>query len=511
MAKILNEFKLSQFNTGLNTVDSSINMQDSDLAVADNVEFLITGGVKSVDPPSQKGGDIVVNGLPCTKILGGIVFNGLEYALCSNGTNARWLYRHLTNGWTQASSQNYDPNALVQCEVYNSKLWHINGTTTSISGNSCVLCFLDTSNTITGLTNAQCGLSTGLTSIKLHLQRIWVGGLNTLFCTIIKPTGDASDWDTTTAYTGADTAGYFIIDNNTEDFIQEIKMKYSMLIIYRRFSIWVMQGATVLQMYISKQTNVKTGVKSKRSIAQANTIDYFYGDEGVKMFTGQTVKEGTTNVDTISTDTLDRRIRDITDAFTSKTTLVGYAFRDRYYLSDGVSIYCFNAITSGWTKFYTNYGAELFLERDGVLYFGKANKYYQINADTSGSITSEIRTKNFNCSIDNFWKVFHKLVATFMTFSASTSFTFSWYINGATGASGSVTISIAPNTISWDGGVLWDSNGIRFDTEAIDFLQSKVHKMKSGYTIAFGIKATGTNRFSLDNFALLFETIKREI
>ena len=98
-----------------------------------------------------------------------------------------------------------------------------------------------------------------------------------------------------------------------------------------------------------------------------------------------------------------------------------------------------------------------------------------------------------------------------MTFSASTSFTFSWYINGATGASGSVTISIAPNTISWDGGVLWDSNGIRFDTEAIDFLQSKVHKMKSGYTIAFGIKATGTNRFSLDNFALLFETIKREI
>lgn len=580
MVKTLNEFKLNKFNTGMNLVDSSVNMINSDLVAAENVEFLVTGGVKSMNPPLQVANDIIVNNQPSITILGGCIFNDTEYLMCSNGVQARWMYKTsdsksitsiadvgdgvhvrctsnahgLKNGnkitialstvydkdyyvsnvttntfdivsaflgnysgtwitvlFKEANSQNFDPNTPIQCEVYKDKIWFINGKTTVISGKSCVLCFIDIADVVTGLSTAECGLPVGLTSIKLHLQRIWLGGLNTLFASITKPNGDALDWDTTTAYTGADTAGYFIIDNNTEDYIQVLKMKFGMLVVYRRYSIWVLQGTTVLQMYITRQTNTKVGVRSPRSVAQGSNIDYFYSDEGVKIFTGQTVKEGTTNVDTISTDTLDRKIKPLIDAFYDRDELVGCAFRDKYYLSDTrTQILVFDAITMGWTT-YTDSPAEIFLDKSGLLYFGIANKWYQINADEAGSITSYIRTKNFNCDNDVFWKVFDKFIGMFLTFDRAMSFKLAWHINGVASDSGSITVNIPSNAVAWDTGIKWDNTQFKWDSATIDFMQTKINKLKSGYTIAFSIEATGTNRFCLDNFSVIYEIIKREV
>lgn len=579
MAKILNEYKVNKLNSGLNVTDSTINMPDSDVVIADNVEYVATGGVKSINPPLQIGDNIKINGIDSIKVLGGCIFQDTEYLICSNGTVSRWVYKttggddveaceespvtgytritstghglyngdtvtivgttsyngthvissvdtdtfdiHITYStsqtgtWSnvyfkQANAQNFSSTALVNCQVYNNKIWFINGTTTTIDAKDCVLYFLDTSNNITGLSTAECGLPTGLTTIYLHLQRIWVGGLNTMFMTIMKPNGDAGDWDTTTVYTGADTAGYFIIDNNTEDYIVTLKEKFGALIVYRKKSIWLLQGASVLQMYITRKTNSTTGVFSARSIAQSDNVDYFYSNEGVKIFNGQTVKEGATNVDTISTDTLDRKIKPIIDNFSNKTIMVGYAFRDKYYLSDAVNrMVVFDEVTLGWSQIL-DFGAEIFLEKNSILYFAIRNKFYQIGADVNGSMTSTVRTKDFNCGIDVFWKIFQKLLPVFITKSSTNTFTIYWYINGESVPTGSITISIPSNTINWDSGLLWDEDNIRWDTESINFLQTKVNKLNSGYTIAIAIQATGTNRFELDNFSLLFETIKRE-
>ena len=577
MAKILNEFRINKFNSGLNTADSSLTMPDSDLVIAENVEFIPTGGVKSINPPLSKTVDVYVNSIKATKALGGCVFNGKKYVVYSNGTNARWMYLDTCKGITafadagggyvtatsishgletghvitivsteysgtytitkltvdtykfihaftvndtgtvsnglfkESSSNNLDPDALVECQVYDGKLWFLNGTTTSISAANCVIGFIDTSNTMTGLTTAQCGLPTGLNSIQLHLQRIVVAGLNYLYLSKVKPAANAFDWDVTTAYTGADTAGYFIIDNNTEDFIQELKMKFGMLIVYRRFSVWLLQGATVSQMFITKQTNSYTGVRAKRSVAQAGIVDYFLGNEGVKTFNGQTVKEGTTNVDTISTDTLDRKIKSIVDLFTSQTTCVGYAFRDKYYLSDIASkILVFDEVTGGWSQF-TSSGAELFLEQDGLLYFAKGFQFYQINADSSGSITSAIKTKDFNAGSDVFWKTFHKMIITLVSSANASTFILDWYLSGASQHSGSQSVSLISNLSTWDSGLTWDSRDVRWDTGIIDFAQKKINKLRSGMTISFGITATGTNRFNLDGLSVLFETIRREV
>ena len=150
MAKNLQQKVVDNFTTGLNIVDSPHDMQDTDLQIADNVVYRPSGEAESIDGLLQVGDDITVNSSAATKILGGIKFNGLIYLMASNGTEARIGYFSGGSTWTEASSTNFDPDALVDMIVYNSKIWFVNG----LTAGSNVLHFLDTSNTLTGLTTS---------------------------------------------------------------------------------------------------------------------------------------------------------------------------------------------------------------------------------------------------------------------------------------------------------------------------------------------------------------------
>ena len=413
MAKNLSAFKTANFSN-LNTTDSQLQVADSDIVVAENVEYTVTGGVKSINGLTTIGGNISVNSIAGTKFLGAVVFNQLFYAMVSNGTAARLVY--YTGGvWTEANSQNFDPDALVEFQVYTNKLFFINGLTT----NSNVLHTLSTANVLTGIATTS-GLETGMTSINIHLERLWISKGNKLFVSALYPTGTAYDWDASTVYSGANTAGIIQIDNVTEDTIMATKVMFGNLVVFRKLSIWLIEGQTVLQMYISRKTNAMTGVKAIRSVAKADTSAYFMSHQGIKIFTGTTVKEGVTNVDTISSDRLDRKISTLVDSLTNQTALIGHAFNDKYYLSDPTSslVLVYDEVVGGWSK-WTDIKAEVFLDFEGILYCGSVKNFYSVNTNTGSSIHSEIKTKDFNMGTDVYQKVFHSLTAVFRTLNSS--------------------------------------------------------------------------------------------
>lgn len=506
MVKNLSEFKQKAFNTGLNVVDSQLSMSDADLTIADNVDFTDTGGVKSIDGLTAIGGTIQVNSVDATKILGGCVFNGYFYLMASNGTVARLVYKPSTT-WVEANAQNFDKDALVNFATYNSKLWFVNGLTT----NSNVVHFLDTSNTLTGLTAAASGLTAG-TTLTLHLERMWIATLNKIYVSKVYPAGVATDWDTTTAYSGADTAGLIQLDNDPNDYIQTMVKMFSNLVVMRRNSINIITGQTVLQMVIDKDTNARTGVFAARSVSKADQAMYFLSDQGVKQFNGQTVKDGTTNFDTISTDRIDRKIQTYIDAIATPSAMVGYAFKDRYYLSDPANstIYVFNELSGGWTR-WTSMKAEVFLDLNGVLYCASVKNFYSVNTNASASIASTIKTKDYNLGNDFFYKVFEKLIVIFRTLTSSHSFTITWYLDGSTGLTSNLSVTVSSSSVVWDtGGYTWDANpSYQWDSTAMNFDRKTQRKLKTGRTITFRIDATGTNRFSLDSIDLIFEQIKR--
>ena len=387
----------------------------------------------------------------------------------------------------------------------------MNGTTT----NSNVLHFLSTSNTLTGLTAAASGLAATMSHIILHLERIWISDGNTLYLSKKYPQAANADWDATSAYIGADVPGVIQIDNNTEDSIQGMVVNFSQLVVLRKYSLWLIAGKILSESEMTKRTNTRTGVIAELSIAKADRTIYIYTDEGVKTFDGQTVKEGTTNIDTISTRTIDYPIENYIANFSNTANIVGYAFRDKYYMSDASSvIFVYDELANNkngaWSRWIET-GADLFLEEGSSLYCFKAEKYYKLDDSTTASLTSKIKTKDYDVKHPSFWKLFHKIIVTFSRLVASSTITLSWHLDGAADASGSETITIQKSSVAWDSGYEWGQSGIRWDQGTINFLNGMKRWLRSGVTIAFTIEATGTNRFSLSRFVLDSELLKKEV
>jgi len=496
---------INDFTGGLNTKDNSIDIANNQLMIADNILYDKVGAAKSIDGFLQIGNDIQVNGEDATTILGGVSFNSTVYILASNGTEARILY-YAGPGWTQVSAIDFDPNAKASMLVYKNNLWLVNG----LSTNSNVLHFVSESNVLTGLTTAS-GLEVGLKYMVLHNERIWISKGNTLFVTIMYPQAAEGDWDATTVYVGADTAGVIPIDNNTEDEIVGLVVNFSQLCIMRKYSLFLLTGAIITQSEMTKRTNARTGVTAPLSISKADKVIYFYSDEGIKTFTGVTVQEGTTNFDTISTSTIDENIEDELDDVSDKTAFIGYAFRDRYYLSDGIDyVFVFDEKTGGWSRLTID-GIELFIESGKDLYGLKGTKYYKLNADTAASVKSIIRTKDFDCENPFNLKEFHRLLFTFKRLALENTVMLRWYLDGSSEHSGERELSIGPNAVSWDGGYTWDQQGIRWDMGGVNFLRTLERKLKTGGTISFEVEATGTNRFSINRLELVYEVMKKEV
>ena len=503
MAKDLQQKVVENLSTGLNVIDSPHDMEDSDLQIATNVTYRPSGEVESIDGLLQVGDDITVNSSAATKILGGIMFNSLVYLMASNGTEARLVYLSGGTTWTEASSQNFDPDALCDFIVYNSKMWFVNGLTT----NSNVLHFLDTSNTLTGLTTSS-GLESGINRLVLHLERVWISKGNNIFVSIQYPTGANSDWDATRAYAGSNAPGLIQLDNDTEDSIKRMISHFGQLTVFRKYKINVVSGTSILTSTIEKSFNSK-GIIADFSVGKADTVLYFLAQEGVKQFKGITTQDQTTTFDSVSTISLDRKIRSEITSFTDQTMARGYAFEDKYYLSDGEStILVFDEITGGWSKWNVG-GAEVFIENGESLFIAKTNKYYQINADTTASVTSLIKTKDYNLGTDQLYKIFEKLLVTLKTYESSMDITLEWYIDGETTASGTKSVTILTAGARWDEGYSWDV-GNRWDTGNINFTREKQRKLNSGVTIAFGVTASGTNRFSVSSIDLLYELMRKE-
>ena len=568
MAKDLKNLLVDNFSTGLNVVDSPHDMQSSDLRIANNVTYRPTGEVESIDGLLQVGNEIYVNGSIVTKVLGGVKFNSKVYLMASNGVEARVVYldtnlnasisafsdagagqvtvtsaNHglhnndsvsisgttnyngdytITNittntyeitetfngddatgswtsiGWVEASSVNFSPDSECDFEVYNDQIWFVNGLTT----NSNVLHFLNTSNVLTGLGTAS-GLPSGIKRIVLHLERFWISKGNSVYVTRQYPTGDNADWDASRVYSGSDAPGLIQLDNNTEDEIKNMVSHFGQLTIFREFRINVVTGKAILTATIEKSLNSR-GILADFSVGRSDKAIYFLSREGVKQFYGVTTQDKTTEFDSISTIGLDRKIRSEIESFSDQSKAKGYAFKDKYYISDGENrIFVFDEITGGWSRWDIG-GVEAFIENGDNLFCAKGAKYYQINADPSAALTSRIKTKDFNLGTDQFYKIFQKLLATFKTYSGVQSITLEWYINGATSPSGTKNINLQGSGVKWDSGLKWDSGTINFLTE-------KQRKLKSGVTISFGVTATGTNRFSLSALDLIFEPIRREV
>lgn len=574
MAKNLQQFVSDNFATGLNVVDSPHDMQISDIQVARNVIYRPTGEVESIDGLLKVGNSIYVNGLISTEILGGVKFNGTIYLMASNGVEARLVYKDSTLtglitafadsggglvqvtsaahgrndgdvititgttnyngeytvssattntfeitavwvsddatgtwtslGWTEVSSIDFAIDAQCDFQVYNDTLWFVNGRTT----NSNVLHFVSTSNVLTGLTTA-CGLESGVNRITLHLDRMWISKGNSLFVSVQYPVASDSDWDASRAYSGSDTPGLIIIDDDTEDEIKYLISHFGQLVVFRDRTIHVVTGTVILTSTISKSFNSR-GTLADFSVGRSDVALYFLSREGVKQFKGIATQDKTTEFDAISSIGIDRKIRSKTTVFTEPARARGYAFQDKYYLSDGeTKIYVFDEITGGWSEWDIG-GAEVFIEDGDNLFCARADAYYQINADSTADVSSEVRTKDFNLGTDQFYKLHEKVLVTLKTFPTSQDITLSWYLDGSEVASGTKSVTIEGAGLTWDSDIQWDS-GLRWDSGSVSFLTDKQRKLGSSKTISFGMSADGSNRFSLSSIDLLFEILRREV
>lgn len=499
---------LDNFIGGLNTIDSTLSMPENKLRIAKNVLYETTGEVRSIFGFKQLGNDITVNSLPATKILGGVKFNNTFYLMASNGVVARLVYYNVAGGniWSEIdllAPTNFDKDAETHFSVYQNKLWFVNGKTTG--GN--ILHFLDTSHAITGLSTTT-GLEAGINRICLHLERIWISKGNKIFISKQYPVGDANDWDAGSVYSGSNTAGVIQLDDNTEDEILQMVTQFGQLVVFRKESIHVVSGHTILNSTIQKAFNAR-GVFAHRSISRADANIYFMSNEGVKVFSGVTVMEAKTEVDNISTVTIDRDIRPTIDALSNRADLCGFAFRDRYYLGSASNIFVYDEIAKGWSLINFT-GADMFLEKDNKIYAIKENKVLELDVDETSDIDSEIRTKDFTFNYDIVQKVFEKIIVYFRKRPASSQVEVAWYINGGTGASGLVTETITSSSVKWDGLYKWDG-AVKWSSVTINFQKILKRKLKSGLTISFGVKASGANRFFLNSINVIFDLIKREV
>ena len=509
MAKELQQVEINAFHTGLNTEDSRHDMQDSDLRVADNVIYRPTGEAESIDGLLQVGNDIVVNNVPATKILGGCMFNGSVYLLASNGLLARMMkLNNTTNMFEQVNTTDFDPNMKMSCVIYNDQMWIVNGDTGSaFNGNTISMYFVSQNDDITELNNSK--IPNSVNVIALHLERIWVATGNTIYVSRQYPNGTQDDWDLGVVYTGSDAPGEVTLDNNTDDEIRAMVSHFGNLTVFRRERIHVVTGDISLSGTITRAFDSR-GTVSPRSVAQADRIMYFLSNEGIKRFDGTSTQDQTLDFDQISSITLDRKIRSEVADLGDRNEIVGHAFKDAYYLSGaGNVILVFDEFTGGFSK-WTVGGAEVFIENGENLFCAKANKYYQLNANANASINSQVITKDFNLGSDNVSKIFERLLVTLKAVEGEHTFNIDWYINGSDTPSNSHQLTVSTSGLRWDTpGLTWDS-GLRWDTGQVEFHTERIRKLGSGYTIAFGVRAIGTNRFSLSAILFLYEPTRRE-
>lgn len=498
----LQQFTQSNFSTGLNTTDSTLSIKDSDLRKAFNVLYEPTGEVKSMDGLTKIGDDITVDGEPCSKVLGGCVFQKTFYLLASNGTKSRLVYLD-GEEWKQANATNFDADAKAEMLVYQDQIWIVNGKATS----TYVVCFLDESHNLTGIDDTP-GIPEGANRIILHLERIWIGYKNQVYVSRQYPQGVLKDWDNTSVYTGANTAGLIQLDDNTEDEILQMVVHFGQLVIFREESIKIISGQTVLTSTIQKAFNSR-GVYAYRSIAKADSSIYLFAPEGVKVFQGITVKEGTTQFDSVETDTIDRPIKFNIDAVKSRN-LVGIAYKDKYYLSDTTNYtYIFNELTNGWSE-CNIMKPEFFIVNENMLYCAKGKDFSSVNTNKNANVESEIITKDFDLQNPIFYKLLHKLVVYFRTYTGNHDITISWYLDGAGEPNGSFNTIIESDAITMDGTYVLNG-AIKMSNTTLNYTKKMRRNLKTANTVAIGIKASGTNRFFLNSFSLIYEVLRREI
>jgi len=189
--------------------------------------------------------------------------------------------------------------------------WVANDATGTIAMTQ-TLNILDTSDVLTGFSSNK--LPVGINHITTHLERQTVSFKNTFLLSIQYPDVLETDWDNSTVYTGADTAGFIQLDNNTEDEIVGLETLYSQLVLFRKRSIHIMTGTEILTSTITKKTMSKNGVLAPLSIARGDNTVYFLGGEGVKSLNTITVQGQTEELDSLTTLTIDRPIKTYIDA-----------------------------------------------------------------------------------------------------------------------------------------------------------------------------------------------------
>jgi hypothetical protein len=489
----------------MNTIDNTLTLPDNKLRYARNVLYESTGEVRSLHGLEQLGDNIVVNSKQCVKVLGGVNFQDTFYIMAANDTEARLMFYNKTNElWEQANAQNFDKDATVKLIVYQNKIWFVNGLTTS----SNVLHFLSDTHTLTGLTTTT-GLESGINKITLHLERVWISKGNKIFISKQYPVGNTNDWDAGSVYTGSNTAGLIQLDDNTEDEILQMVTQFGQLVVFRRESIHVISGQTILNSTIQKAFNAK-GVYAADSISRADASIYFLSSEGVKVFSGNTVIETKTEFDNISTITIDRDIQPTIDAISNRSELIGFSFRDKYYLGSASNIFIYDEVTKGWSMIDVT-GADLFLEERNKLYVFKNNKCYEFDKESDTEFESEITTKDYTFDYNTVQKCFEKVIAYFRKTGKGNDVTISWFIDGGAGRSGSAEKHIPSSAVTWDGEYTWGGL-VTWSGTSINFEKMKVsRKLRSGLSISFRVTATGENRFFLSSMEVIFDLLKREV
>ena len=380
--------------------------------------------------------------------------------------------------------------------------------------NGCRIYHINTSNTLSGYVDGGI-FSANFKRLAIHKDRLWCSTGNSTFVTVVFPQATYTDWGSST-YTGADTAGVIIIDDSVDNEIYGIVEHFGSLAILRKDSIHYLQGNTLIDSSITKKTNVTNGVYAPWTISPSDRNIYYFSQHGTKIFTGVSVKEGATEFDSIISEGIDRSIWDQLEAIstTNRAKMIGIAHEDKYYLSDPATgnIFVFDEIVGSWSV-WDNHDAQAFCVYKGELYCGNVNNFYKVQGSSSAAVTASLRTKDFNFGGDTVYKIPEMVNTILKPVSLSSDITLSWYINGSGISTGSKTLTAPSSQLVYDGGFLYD-NGALFDQLTTEMFRERIwkrHGLRSCVTIAFGLSVTGTNKFELLSFEIIYEVLRKGI
>ena len=81
----------------------------------------------------------------------------------------------------------------------------------------------------------------------------------------------------------------------------------------------------------------------------------------------------------------------------------------------------------------------------------KVKIFSSVNTNKNANVESEIITKDFDLQNPIFYKLLHKLVVYFRTYTGNHDITISWYLDGAGEPNGSFNTIIESDAITMDG------------------------------------------------------------